>query len=93
MTLVRKCVSCGGRFNKFIMIRINKPPNYPDGGEITVLNVGDETYFPGRSCYVCCNMECFKKAKKSSRISRSFKCKICNDVYDKIENIISLSEN
>ena len=93
MTLIRKCVSCAGRHNKFSMIRINKPPNYPKEGEVTVLGIGDQSYLPGRSCYICCNKECFKKAKKSSRIGKSFRCKICDDVYDKIENVISSFEN
>ena len=91
MTLLRKCISCGKRYNKFSMIRINRSPRKNLNTEIKVIGIGDKTYFPGRCSYICCNLECFKKAKKSRRIEKSFKCKINEDVYDKIENIILLS--
>ncbi len=93
MTLLRKCVSCGKRYNKFSMVRINKSPKSEGLNKITVFDVGDQSYIPGRCCYVCCNLDCFQKAKKSSRIERNFRCKVCSDVYDKIENIVCSSEN
>jgi len=88
MVLLRKCISCGKKYNKFTMIRINRSPKSDKNITIHVINVGDKAYFPGRSSYICCNLDCFKKAKKSSRIEKNFKCKIDKEVYDKIENII-----
>ena len=88
MTLLRKCISCGKKYNKFSMIRINRTPKKDSNIKVNVINIGDQTYFPGRCSYICCNLDCFKKAKKSSRIEKNFKCKIDKEVYDKIENII-----
>ena len=88
MVLLRKCVSCGKKYNKFTMVRVNRSPKSDTNIKICVINIGDRTYFPGRSLYICCNLDCFKKAKKSSRIEKNFKCKIDKEVYDKIENII-----
>ena len=88
MTLLRKCVSCGKRYNKFSMIRINRSPIKDSKREIRIINIGDRMYFPGRCSYICCNLDCFKKAQKSSRIEKSLKCKINKDIYDKIESII-----
>ena len=89
MTLLRKCVSCGKKNDKFSMIRINKSPDKFMQKKIVVLDVGNMIHVDGRCAYVCCNLNCLKKAKKSSRIEKSFKCKIDSSIYDTIEKMIS----
>ena len=47
----------------------------------------------GRGAYVCPSLSCFKKARKSKRIETVLECKIPEEIYDEMENQISLSEN
>jgi predicted RNA-binding protein YlxR (DUF448 family) len=40
---------------------------------------------PGRGAYVCPNMECLKKARKSNALGRAFSMKIPDEVYTALE--------
>ena len=80
----RRCVGCGEHFPKNTLIRVVRSPE----GEISLDFVGKAS---GRGAYICKSVDCFKKARKSQRLSRSLECEIPDGVYDEMEK--ELTEN
>ena len=74
----RACVGCGNSFPKSTLIRVVKTPN----GDIVLDFTGKVA---GRGAYVCKNAECFGKAKKAKRFSRSLSAEISDELYDELE--------
>ena len=89
MVLLRKCISCGKRDNKFNFIRINKIKKINNSFEIKVSEKGRKCHIDGRTAYICPDEECFLLAKKKSRVEKSLKCRINREIYDKIESLIN----
>ena len=77
-TPTRKCTSCGEHFPKNELLRIVRSPE----GEISLDKVGKAS---GRGAYICKNISCFKKARKSGRIATALECAIPDWIYEKIE--------
>ena len=73
---VRKCIGCQEMKNKKELIRIVRS----DEGEFSVDTTGKKA---GRGAYICPNVECLEKAKKSKGLERSFKSAVPAEVYDK----------
>lgn len=63
------------------MIRVVR---LPDGG-VTLDLVGKVS---GRGAYICPDIECFRKARKSKRIERTLECEIPDEIFDVMENRI-----
>ncbi len=74
----RRCTSCGEHFPKSELFRVVRSPE----GEISLDKVGKAS---GRGAYICKNVACFKKARKSGRIATALECAIPDWVYEKIE--------
>lgn len=85
---LRKCISCGKQRNKFDFIRINKVCVDSSDPIIYVTDIGKTDHIDGRTAYICPSPDCFKLAKKKSRLERNLKCKINSTVYDKIHDLI-----
>lgn len=75
---LRKCTGCGEMKPKKELVRIVKTPEE----EILLDLTGRKN---GRGAYICPNAECLKKARKAKRIEKSFRCRIPEEVYDKME--------
>ena len=79
---MRKCIGCMESFPKKELCRIVKSKQ-EDGKEVVSF---DETgKLNGRGAYICKKMECFEKAMKSKRLSRSLEIDIPQDIYEKIK--------
>ena len=74
---LRKCTGCQEMKNKKELIRIVKS----EEGEFSVHATGKKA---GRGAYICPNVECLEKAKKSKGLERSFKSAVPQEVYDKL---------
>ena len=74
----RQCVGCRVMKDKKALIRVVKSPE----GEIGLDFVGKK---PGRGAYVCRDVECLKKARKSRALERAFELSIPAEVYDALE--------
>ena len=74
----RMCNGCGEMKPKKEMIRVVRSPE----GEISIDLTGKKS---GRGAYVCRNLECLKKARKTKRIERSLETAIPEEVYDRME--------
>lgn len=75
---LRKCNGCGEQKSKRELIRIVKNAN----GEINLDLTGK---MAGRGAYICPDIECLKKARRSKRIDKAFECTVPEYVYDKLE--------
>lgn len=74
----RKCLGCNVSKPKFELIRVVRSPE----GEVTLDFTGKKS---GRGAYVCRNLSCFKKARKSKRIERNLDCVIPEEVFSMLE--------
>ena len=74
----RQCVGCRTMKEKKALIRVVKTPE-----EEIVLDVTGKK--SGRGAYVCPEMECLKKARKSRALERAFDLTIPAEVYDALE--------
>lgn len=75
---MRMCTGCGEMKPKKELIRVVKSPE----GEISLDSTGRAQ---GRGAYICPDIECLKKARKSKRIERVFSSAIPEEVYDALE--------
>ncbi len=75
---LRQCIGCGEMKGKKDMMRVLKTAE----DEICLDVTGKKN---GRGAYVCRNMECLKKARKTKGLERSFKMTIPNEIYDILE--------
>ncbi len=74
---LRKCTGCQEMKDKRSLVRVVKSEN----GEFSVDFTGKK---PGRGAYICPNLECLEKAKKSKGLERSFKTPVPAEVYEKL---------
>ena len=82
---MRMCLGCGEMKPKKELIRVVKSKE----GEISLDLTGRKA---GRGAYVCRDVECLKKARKTRRLEKSFECRIDDAVYDGMEAELSDEE-
>jgi len=74
----RQCLGCREMKDKKDLIRVVRSPE----GEISLDFKGKK---PGRGAYVCHDVECLKRARKSRALERAFETAIPPEVYDAME--------
>lgn len=74
----RQCLGCNEHKPKKELLRVVRSPE----GEISLDFVGKKS---GRGAYICWDVQCLKKARKSRRIDRSLDCTVPEEVYDRME--------
>ncbi len=79
----RQCIGCRESQEKKQLIRIVKTPE----GEIQLDRTGRKN---GRGAYLCDNIECLKKARKSNSLNRSFKMDVPDEIYEELERQFTL---
>lgn len=78
---MRQCLGCNEHNPKKEMLRVLRTPD----GEVVLDTTGKKS---GRGAYICPKASCFKKARKSARISRALECEIPEALYDAMEKAI-----
>ena len=73
----RQCIGCGEMKNKRDLIRVLKDTE----GNIFIDVTGRKN---GRGAYLCNNLSCLKKARKSRALDRSLEVEIPEAVYDRL---------
>ena len=81
---MRMCCGCGEMFPKSELMRVVRTP---DGSALLDLS-GKKN---GRGAYLCKNVDCFRKARRSNRIARTLSCEITDSIYEVMENEIPQS--
>lgn len=79
------CTACREMKPKRELVRVVKTPE----GEIKLDLTGK---LNGRGAYICKSAECFKKAQKSSALSRAFSIEISAEVYAQLEKELTSGE-
>ena len=75
---MRQCVGCREMKEKRALIRVLKSPE----GAVSLDFKGK---LPGRGAYVCPNLECLKRARKSRALERAFSALIMDEVWEGLE--------
>ncbi|WP_040196438.1 RNase P modulator RnpM [Candidatus Soleaferrea massiliensis] len=82
---MRMCTGCGEMKPKRDLVRVVKSKE----GDLSLDLTGRK---PGRGAYVCCDLECLKKARKNRRLERTFSCRIPDEVYNQMEEELAKGE-
>ena len=77
----RTCIVCRTQKNKNKLLRIVK-------NKENIIKVDESGKEPGRGAYICYNMDCCERAKKSKKLERTLEIKINDDTYKQIKNAI-----
>ena len=75
---MRMCVGCREMKPKAQLLRVVKPQE----GDAAIDRTGKA---PGRGAYVCDNIECLRKARKSRALERALEAQIDAVVFDQLE--------
>ena len=78
---VRTCMGCNEKKEKKKLIRIVKNKN----NEINLDRTGK---LEGRGAYICDNIECLERIKKSKRLEKIFDMKISDEIYENLRGVI-----
>ena len=76
----RTCIGCNVQKDKNDFVRIVKSKE----GNITIDKTGKAS---GRGEYICHNVDCFNKAKKSKKIEKVFETQLTEDIYNELEEM------
>ena len=77
----RTCIGCNQIKLKKELIRIVKDKQ----GNINVDKTGKAN---GRGAYICDNIECLEKLKKSKRLEKTFEMSIDEKLYEELESVL-----
>ncbi len=83
---LRMCTGCGEMKTKKEMIRILKTPEE----DILIDTTGKKN---GRGAYICCSLECLRKAIKTKGLERSLKVSIPKELIETLEKEMILLES
>ena len=76
---MRQCLGCNEHKPKAELLRVVRSPE----GEISLDFVGKKS---GRGAYICRDVKCLRRARKSGRIGKNLECEIPEAVYDAMES-------
>lgn len=83
---LRMCTGCGEMKSKKEMIRVLKTPEE----DIVIDATGKKN---GRGAYICCSLECLRKAVKTKGLERSLKVTIPKELIETLEKEMVLLES
>ena len=81
----RQCLGCNEHKPKREMLRVVRDPE----GQVSLDFTGKKS---GRGAYVCWDVKCLRKARKSRRIERSLECTIPEEVWDEMERELAIHD-
>ena len=82
---MRQCLGCNEHKPKAELIRIVRSPE----GEVSLDLTGKKS---GRGAYICRDLKCLKKVRKSGRVAHNLACEISPEVYDRMEAELAARE-
>lgn len=82
----RQCMGCRERMDKKALIRVVRTTE----GNVMLDFSGKVN---GRGAYICPKADCLKKARKSKALDRSLEVTIPEEVYDRLEREIEVSNH
>lgn len=85
---LRQCLGCNEHKPKQELLRVVRPSE--DGQPVCLDMTGRKS---GRGAYICRDIKCLHKARKSHRIETALNCGIPDDIYDAMEQELELYVN
>ena len=82
---MRRCVGCNEHKPKAELLRVVRDPE----GGVSLDFKGKKS---GRGAYICRDVKCLRKARKSHRIDKDLECTIPDEVYDAMEQELESNE-
>ena len=79
---MRQCLGCNEHKPKRELLRVVRDPE----GNVTLDFTGKKS---GRGAYICKDVKCFKKVRKSGRLAKNLECEISESVYENLERELS----
>ena len=79
---MRQCLGCNEHKPKAELLRVVRTPE----GETVPDFTGKKS---GRGAYICRDVKCLKRVRKSRRLEHSLACTISEEVYDRMEAELS----
>lgn len=79
---VRQCMGCNEHKPKVELLRVVRSPEKSPETEVSLDFTGKKS---GRGAYLCRDIKCLRKARKSRRLDRVLECTISDAVYDAME--------
>ena len=79
---VRQCMGCNEHKPKAELLRVVRAPD----GTVSLDFTGKKS---GRGAYICREVKCLQKARRSRRLERVLECGIPDEVYDAMEQELS----
>lgn len=76
---LRQCLGCNEHKPKKELLRVVRTPE----GEAVLDFTGKRS---GRGAYICYDIKCLKKARKSKRIEGNLEISIPEEIYDRMES-------
>lgn len=83
---MRQCMGCNEHKPKQELLRVVRSPE----GEISLDFTGKKN---GRGAYLCRDVKCLRRARKSHRIDRVLETEIPEEVYDRMEREMEANES
>ena len=80
---MRQCMGCREMKPKKELIRVVRSPE----GSVSLDFKGKA---PGRGAYLCPDLQCLKKARKSGSIGRVLEVEIPAEIYDELETVMEM---
>ena len=77
---MRQCLGCNEHRPKGELLRVVRPPE--ETGAVSLDMTGRKS---GRGAYICRDVKCLRRARKSRRIDAVLGCTIPDEVYDAME--------
>lgn len=77
---MRQCLGCNEHKPKLELLRVVRPPE--EDSAVCLDMTGRKS---GRGAYICRDVKCLRKARKSRRIESALECSIPDEVYDQME--------
>ena len=82
---MRQCLGCNEHKPKGELLRVVRSPE----GEISLDFTGKKS---GRGAYICRDVKCLRRARKSRRIDKNLDCSIPDEIYDRMEQELQAHE-
>ena len=79
----RTCSVCRTQKNKNDLLRIVRNKD-------NIIKVDENGKQPGRGAYICYDMECLEKGKKSKKLENALETKIEEEIYEQMKNAIEI---
>lgn len=82
---MRQCLGCNEHRPKTELLRVVRPPE--QGTAVSLDMTGRKS---GRGAYICRDVKCLRRARKSRRIESALECTIPDEVWDDMEKELEL---